>query len=192
MLTDRLQKVDAAIAAVEALVQEAPPAVRRPAKADVLALLQKQGSLRPCEIELALGISTTTFRAWLDELLLAGAVTTTGRTNATRVHLGPTPPEQPIKVRRARSVRPTPASSPVAAPSPSSNGNNDPQEEATRQARRYGHRLGPFKPSGVGAAAAFIARCTACDTYVTIGRDRKIAGPGVRHECLASTRTLSD
>lgn len=59
-------------------------------------------------------------------------------------------------------------------------------EEAVRAARRYGHTLGPFKSSSPGAGSQWIARCGPCDTYVTIGRDGKIAGPGTRHDCLAA------
>lgn len=57
------------------------------------------------------------------------------------------------------------------------------RDEAIRKSTQCGHTLGPFKPSSMGAGSAFIARCTWCDTYVTVGKDSKITGPGVRHEC---------
>jgi hypothetical protein len=82
-------------------------------------------------------------------------------------------------------VAPSPKAIPpvtAAAPGPK----DAHRDEAIAKARRFGHVLGPFKPSSPGAGSAHIARCTACDTYVTIGRDGSISGPGTRHDCLAA------
>lgn len=79
----------------------------------------------------------------------------------------------------APSTKP-PAASLTTAPEDST------RDEAIKAARRFGHTLGPFKPSSVGAGSAHIARCTYCDTYVTIGHKGAISGPGTRHECLAA------
>ena len=165
---------------------DTPEGVQRRAadlKKPILEYLKANGPTNTKAIARGLGVRISPTRAALYELESERAVHTVGQKRSQRWHLGPK-----VAVRPAVAPAPTLPSVPanrhlredgVTVPPPES------VKEATRLAKRYSHELGPFKASSAGAGSAFISRCKGCDTYVTIGRDGKVSGPGTRHECLA-------
>ena len=165
---------------------DTPEGVQRRAadlKTPVLEWLKANGPTNTKAIARGLGVRISPTRAALYELESERAVHTVGQKRSQRWHLGPKVAVKPA-VAPAAALPSVPANrhlreDGVAVPPPES------VKEATRLAKRYSHELGPFKASSAGAGSAFIARCKGCDTYVTIGRDGKVSGPGTRHECLA-------
>lgn len=163
---------------------DTPEVVHRRAadlKDPVLEWLKTHGPMNTKAIARGLGVRIPPVRTALHALESERKVHTTGIKRSQRWNLGPKVPVKPAvaslpTVPANRHVREDGGTVPPAS-----------VEEAIRAARRYSHTLGPFKPSSAGAGSAFIARCTGCDTYVTIGRDGKVSGPGTRHDCLAKT-----
>lgn len=157
----------------------------------VLAWLKAHGPANTKAIARALTARIPPVRAALYQLESERHVHTTGQKRSQRWNLGPKVPGQAASVGLSSTQKP--AKSAPQAKKPVADTKQDVEaglatairDQAMRSAKMFGHTLGAFKSSSPSAGSQFIARCTGCDTYVTVAKDSKISGPGTRHECLA-------